>query len=575
MNILKKVTILFDNEYKKKLIKLSILIIVGMFFEIIGLGLILPTIYLISNPDSLYKIDILNNILHKLGKPSSNTIIVYGMILLAFFYFIKTIYLTFLNWEQSKFSSNFTAHTSKKLYEGYLNMPYSDHLEKNSSILVRNIQNEVSIFTNLAQIIIFLASEFSIIIGIFILLISLEPIGAITTSLFLSSIIIIFYKISKKKVTIWGTQRQIYSGEIQQNLMQGLGGIKDIKLIGKEEYFLNEYHDLNKKISKITSKINTIEQMPRLVLELIAVTGLTCLIVIMVLLNKPVNEIIPVLGIFVGAAFRMIPSINKIMYASQKLLFSMPVIELLYNEFSYFKNINKQYNNNQKIDFNEEINLSSLTFKYNTSGNYVFNNISLKIKKGECIGIIGESGTGKSTLIDILLGLLTPISGHLSVDNKKINEKNIRSWQDIVGYVPQSIYLTDDTFRNNIALGLNYKEINENKINEVIKYAQLEDLIKSLPSGLDTKVGERGVRISGGQRQRIGIARALYRNTEILVFDEATSALDTNTEIEVMNAINNLKGYKTLIIVAHRFSTLSKCDKIFKLDKFGIHETIL
>jgi ABC-type multidrug transport system fused ATPase/permease subunit len=454
-------------------------------------------------------------------------------------------------------------------------MPYSDHLEKNSSILVRNIQNEVSIFTNLAQIIIFLASEFSIIIGIFILLISLEPIGAITTSLFLSSIIIIFYKISKKKVTIWGTQRQIYSGEIQQNLMQGLGGIKDIKLIGKEEYFLNEYHDLNKKISKITSKINTIEQMPRLVLELIAVTGLTCLIVIMVLLNKPVNEIIPVLGIFVGAAFRMIPSINKIMYASQKLLFSMPVIELLYNEFSYFKNINKQYNNNQKIDFNEEINLSSLTFKYNTSGNYVFNNISLKIKKGECIGIIGESGTGKSTLIDILLGLLTPISGHLSVDNKKINEKNIRSWQDIVGYVPQSIYLTDDTFRNNIALGLNYKEINENKINEVIKYAQLEDLIKSLPSGLDTKVGERGVRISGGQRQRIGIARALYRNTEILVFDEATSALDTNTEIEVMNAINNLKGYKTLIIVAHRFSTLSKCDKIFKLDKFGIHETIL
>jgi ABC-type multidrug transport system fused ATPase/permease subunit len=302
-----------------------------MFFEIAGLGLILPTIYLISNPDSLYKINFFNSLLIFLGKPSSEVIIILGMTALAIFYLIKTIYLTFLNWHQSNFSANYTAFLSKKLYEGYLNMPYSSHLEKNSSLLIRNIQNEVSIFTSLTQIILFLTSEFAVIIGIFILLISLEPTGALLTMFFTLIIILLFYRISKKKVIIWGEQRQFYTGLIQKNLMQGLGGIKDIKLIGKEHYFINEFEDVNKKISKITTKINTIEQTPKLLLEFIAVLGLTILIITMVFLEKPLNHIIPVLGIFVGAAFRLIPSINKIMYASQKLLFSMPVIDLLYN----------------------------------------------------------------------------------------------------------------------------------------------------------------------------------------------------------------------------------------------------
>jgi ABC-type multidrug transport system fused ATPase/permease subunit len=573
MRIISKVKYILEKSHKKDLIKLSLLIGLGMIFEIAGLGLILPTISTISNPQSLYQIQFLKNILARFGNPSSATIIIVGMLGLTLFYILKTFYLTFLNWQQAKFSSKFTAHISKKLYEGYLNMPYYNHLEKNSSILIRNIQSEVSIFTTLSQNIIFLTSEISVIIGILILLISIEPIGALLTLFFLSLVVYFFYKISRVKIRIWGEERQYFSGIISQNLMQGLGGIKDIKLIGKETYFLNEYDRINNKIANINTKINTIDQLPRLLLELIAVAALACLIIAMVLLHKPIIVIIPILGIFVAAAFRMIPSVNKIIYASQRLVYSMPVIDLLYNEFSYFSKFKIKNTIQKNIEFNKSIILRNLSFKYAGSNNFVFNNVKLNINIGECIGIIGESGSGKSTLIDILLGLLTPIHGEILIDNVEIDENNIRGWQNIVAYVPQTIYLTDDTLRNNIAFGLSEDEIDDNLVFEAIMNSQLNDLLITLPDGLETKLGERGVRLSGGQRQRIGIARALYRNTKILVFDEATSALDSNTEFEVMKAINNLRGHKTIIIVAHRLTTLSNCDRVYRLDENGLNQT--
>jgi ABC-type multidrug transport system fused ATPase/permease subunit len=573
MSIIGKIKYILEKSHKKDLLKLSVLIVIGMIFEIAGLGLILPTISTISDPQSLYKIPSLRNILERFGNPTSEALIIAGMLGLTIFYVFKTIYLTFLNWKQATFSSKFTAHISKRLYNGYLNMPYYNHLEKNSSILIRNIQNEVSIFTTLSQNIIFLTSEISVIIGIIILLITIEPLGALLTIILLTLIIFFFYKISRKKIRIWGEERQYFSGIISQNLMQGLGGIKDIKLIGKEDYFLNEYNQINNKIANINSKINTIDQLPRLLLEFIAVAALASLITIMVLLNNSITSIIPVLGIFVAAAFRMIPSINKIMYASQRLVYSMPVIDLLYNEFLQFNKFTIKRTIHENIEFNNSISLSNLSFRYKDSNNYVFENINLNITIGQSIGIIGESGSGKSTLIDILLGLLTPISGKFFVDNTEINENNISGWQNIVAYVPQTIYLTDDTLRNNIAFGLSEDEIDDNLVMDAIINAQLNDLLTTLPEGIKTKLGERGVRLSGGQRQRIGIARALYRNTKILVFDEATSALDTNTENEVMRAINNLRGYKTLILVAHRLSTLSNCDNIYKLDHHGLNQT--
>ena len=575
MNFITKIRFILDKSHKKALVKLCILIIVGMFFEIAGLGLILPTISTISNPNKLYQINSLKKILAYLNYPSSDLIVVYGMILLVLFYLLKTFYLTYLNWEQANFSSKFTAHISEKLYKGYLLMPYSNHLDKNSSILIRNIQNEVAIFTTLSQNIIFLTSEISVIIGIIILLVSIEPLGALMTSAFLASVVFIFYRLSKKKISKWGEERQFYSGIISQNLMQGLGGIKDIKLIGKEHFFLGEYEQINEKVAKISTKINTVDQLPKLLLEFVAIAALACLIIIMILTHKSVSSIIPVLGIFVAAAFRMIPSVNKIMYASQRLVYSMPVINLLYNEFKYFGKFQSNVEIEVPVDFNKSLILKNLSFRYTGLNDFVFKNINLNVNNGECIGIIGESGSGKSTLIDILLGLLKPVSGAILVDNNEISENNIRGWQNIVAYVPQTIYLTDDTLRNNIAFGLSENEIDDKQVMDAIIHSQLNDLLITLPDGLKTKLGERGVRLSGGQRQRIGVARALYRNTKILVFDEATSALDSNTENEVMKSINNLRGFKTLIIVAHRLSTLSNCDKIYKLDESGLNQTHL
>lgn len=557
-----------SNSHKHSLAILTLLIFIGMLFEIIGLGIIIPIIGLLSNPQSIYNYKLTNIIFTSLGHPSNANIIIISMSFLAALYLTKAIYLTFLNWKQAKFSSEFTAHISYQLYSGYMFMPYVNHLERNSAILIRNIQNEVSIFTSLTQSIIFLSSEISVIGGVIILLVSLEPTGALLIGLFLTLAIFLYYTISKKFISVWGLKRQEFTGVISQNLMQGLGGIKDIKLIGKEDYFLQEFKQKNQALSDINSKINTTDQLPRLYLEFVAVASLSGLLIIMVISNKPVDHIIPVLGIFVAAAFRMIPSINKIMFSSQRIIFSMPVLDLLYNEFKMFKNMSITKSNvSSPIIFNDQISIRSLNFKYRTSQNHTLSNINFSIKKGESIGIIGESGAGKSTLVDILLGLLMPDSGNILVDNISINDNNLRNWQLNLAYVPQTIYLTDDTLRKNIALGIRDEDIDEEILQNAINGAQLVNFVNKLENGLDTKVGERGVRLSGGQRQRIGIARALYRNTEILVFDEATSALDNQTEKEVMDAINDLKHTKTLIIIAHRLSTISNCDRVIKLSK--------
>lgn len=562
-----------SNRHKRSLAILTLLIFVGMLFEIVGLGVIIPIIGLLSNPQSIYNYKITNVIFTKLGHPSNANIIIISMSFLAGLYLVKAVYLTFLNWKQSAFSSEFTSHISLKLYKGYMYMPYVNHLERNSALLIRNIQNEVSIFTSLTQSIIFLSSEISVIGGVIILLVSLEPTGALLIGIFLALAIFLYYTISKKFITVWGQKRQEYTGIISQNLMQGLGGIKDIKLIGKEDYFLEEFKQKNECLSNINSKINTTDQLPRLYLEFVAVASLSGLLIIMVMTNKPVDHIIPVLGIFVAAAFRMIPSINKIMFSSQRIVYSMPVLDLLYDEFKMFSDMSlKKYDVSTSVSFKDEISIKSLNFKYQTSQNYTLSNINFNIKKGESIGIIGESGAGKSTLVDILLGLLMPNSGCVYVDNIKIDQNNLRAWQLNLAYVPQTIYLTDDTLRKNIALGISDQEIDDEILQNAITGAQLGSFVNTLENGLDTKVGERGVRLSGGQRQRIGIARALYRNTEILVFDEATSALDNQTEKEVMDAINNLKHSKTLIIIAHRLSTISKCDRIIKLSKGQIVE---
>ena len=389
----------------------------------------------------------------------------------------------------------------------------------------------------------------------------------------------VFHRFTKTRVVKWGEERQNIGAIKNQILFQGLGGVKDIKLMNRGEHFLFEYSQSNYNLSKIRIKVNTLSQIPRLYIEVFAVMGLVAFILSMVAQNKPVQVLIPTLGIFAAAAFRLIPSINRIMTYMQGIQIAKPVINLLYDEFKLLNTSIVVKEEVKDLNFNDKIILKNIWFTYSSKSKLVLENISLEIKKGETVGFIGPSGSGKSTLIDLLLGLLEPERGEIIIDNTPLKSNN-RAWQDKIGYVPQSIYLTDDSLRSNIAFGIDPKLVNDEAVNRAVNAAQLTEFILSLDEGINTFVGERGARLSGGQRQRIGIARALYHNPSVLILDEATSSLDNETEKGFMDAINNLKREKTIIIVAHRLSTVSNCDKIFKLKsgkliQEGIPEEVL
>lgn len=561
-----KLNYILSNKQKVQLVVLGFLLIIGIFFEMLGLGVIVPSLGLMVNPDVSRDFPVLKPILQSLGNPSQNQMVLYGVVLLVSVYTIKTIFLIYMSWKQSKFTSEMSVEISHKLFLGYMTQPYVFHLQKNSAELIRNIQNEVAQFSFISQSFIALAIEVSIILGVSMMLIMVEPIGALIIVLFLSIAIYGFYRLTKNRLLDWGIQRQEHATKSNQHLIQGLSGVKDIKILGREEYFVSQFDHHNFINAKIQIKSSTLGLVPRSYLEFLAVVGLAGLILIMLHQNKDFKVLIPTLGVFAASAFRMIPSANRIMTSLQGIRFSKPVIDLLYSEFKHIKDgVISNYHQLSDISFDEDIKLSNIYFKYPGSNTYSLENVSLSINKGESIGLIGHSGSGKSTLVDLMLGLLEQNDGKLLIDN--VSKFEIKAWQKKIGYVPQTIYLTDDTLINNIAFGIPQNEINLNRVQECIDASQLTQLVEEMEKGLNTYVGERGVRLSGGQKQRIGIARALYSNPEILIFDEATSALDNSTEIEVMKSIDGLKGQKTLILVAHRISTLKNCDKIFTLDK--------
>lgn len=566
MTLLNKINFLLTPKQKKQLTFLALLLFIGILFEMLGLGILIPALGIMLKTDIGKNYPILQPFLEFLGNPTQVELVVIGMVTLVFIYLVKAIFLVYLSWKQSEFSSELSADLSSKLFLGYMRQPYSFHLERNSAELLRNIQGEVALFTFISQSIISLTIEISIVIGVVSMLVIVEPMGAIVVTVFLGTAAYLYHIITKKKISGWGVARQFHSGLASQHLMQGLGGVKDVKLTGRDGYFLEQFDFHNKMNAKIQTRVAAVGLVPRTYLELLAVMGLAVLILFMASSGKSFELLLPVLGVFAAAAFRVIPSANRIMTALQGIRYGRPVVDMLYTEFGLIRTAEDSLITGESILFNHELAIKDISFKYPGSDMNVLDSVSLNIKKGESIAFIGPSGSGKSTLVDIILGLLKPDSGMIIVDH--INTlTNIRSWQNQLGYVPQSIYLTDDSLRNNIAFGIAAQEISDIQISKAIKSAQLDEFIETLPEGLETFVGERGVRLSGGQKQRIGIARALYHDPKIMIFDEATSALDGETESGVMEAISALKGIKTVIIIAHRLSTVINCDRIYSLEK--------
>lgn len=571
MSIIKKILFLLSKKQKKELSILTILLFIGLVFEMLGLGVLLPVIAILINNNIQEKFPVIIPLLKFIGNPSQQILVILIMTLLILVYLIKSTFLLFLGWRQSKFSSELSADLSKRLFEGYLSQTYEFHLTRNTSEFLRNIKDEIYQFTYVSQAVISLSLELSVILGAIAMLFFVEPLGALIVTLSLFVLAGAYYKIFQKKIFLWGQIRQESDEKINKHLMHGFGGIKELKLTGRESHFLNLFIDVNNKKARISTKQITLQQIPRLYLELLGVIGLSGLIISFTLQGKPINNLIPILGLFVAAAFRMIPSANRVMGFLQSIRFAQPVVNLLYDEFKIIQDTHsiKNIANITLPYFNKRIEIKNVSFAYLGTKQNIVNNITFNINKGESVGIVGPSGSGKSTLVDLILGLLNPISGHILVDNVNINQ-NLRSWQSQIGYVPQNVYLSDESLAKNIAFGIDEKLMNIERLEFSIKSAQLEEFVKTLPNGFNNEVGERGSRISGGQRQRIGIARALYYNPELLVFDEATSALDNKTELEVMEVISSLKGSRTILIIAHRLSTIENCDKVFEIKEGNI-----
>ena len=542
--------------------------IIAMLLEMIGISLIIPIINIFTQDQITFSKFVFLNNLDLNQYPKINLIII-SLGCLIFVYLFKTIFLTLISYKQGKFLTDIKRSISEKLFINYLQRPYEFYLNKNSFELIRNINDVINFGVLLSSVLMFL-TEITILVGISLLLIYFEPLGSIITITIIGLIGILFSNKVKKKAEFWGQERRNADGYKLNVMQESFRLIKEIKILNIDKFFISRFISSN-NISAINQfKHLFVLSLPRYWFELIAIFGFTILILILTYIDDGTNNIIATIGLFAAATFRLLPSIIRMINNIQQIHFALPVLNNLSEEFK-IQNLIEKNSNDQKINFSikKDLILNNISFKYENNENEVLSNINLKIEHGSIIGIKGPSGAGKTTFINIILGLLKPNNGQVLVDGVDINQ-NPSSWQKNIGYVPQSIVLIDDTLKNNIALGVDENNIDENKINNCLKNSQLENFILNLEKGINTTVGELGSRLSGGQQQRIGIARSFYNDPKVLILDEFTSALDNHTEEKIIGEILNFSKIKTIIIISHKLSTLSKCDKIYELTKGGL-----
>ncbi len=563
---IKKLLFILERPFKKKAVILQGYLLMGVLFESVGLGLIIPLVAVIMDPKASGQNIFIRGIKNITGEISGQQLVFVVLGCFVFFYIVKTIFLSFMVWRQSEFTQELSRNVSTRLYKGYLFQPYSFFLDKNSGVLMKNVISEISVFTGFVQAFMFLQTEISVLVGIVATLLYLQPLGAVIVFIFVGSVSYLLFSFSKRKVTLWGKQRQQYDALRSKNLSQGLTGISELKLFHKENFFLKKYDQFNKFFYASQRKVQFIQQVQRFYLELVLIISIVLIALTVILQGKSVGSILPSLSLFLFAALRLLPSANRVITNLQTMRFTKPGVDLVYGEFKIFQSENQQQTTaHAKINkIHSLIRIRDLDYTYPSATKKALDSISMDVEIGSVVGIIGQSGSGKTTLVNVLTGLLHASSGKILIDDHDVTD-SIYELQKFIGYVPQHIFLIDDTLKRNIAFGIADEEIDEARLLSVMEAAQLNGVVDQLPEGINSIVGERGIKLSGGQRQRIGIARALYNQPEILILDEGTSALDTETENDIMESVAHLKGKLTIILVAHRYSTLHFCDIVYKM----------
>ena len=563
----KKLSYIFSKRDKYKIALLLCIMVAGSFLELLGVAVFQPFVNIIMMPDSIQENPYLARIYQMFGCSTTEsflTVVALGIIVI---YVVKNVYLWVEQNLIMKFTYGMQQKLSTRLLTTYLSEPYTFHLNKNIAELQRSMQEDTGLFTQVLMHTLQLVAEVvvCIVLGVYLFTVSNSITVVIVGLLILC--VVLFTKITKRFTEQLGKEAQVYKGKLYQWVNQSLGGVKEVKVLNREEFFVSSYKKYYGLYIKGVRINRLLSITPKYMVEAVCMTGL--LIAIIIKLNFGHGELenfIPRLATFAVAAFRLLPSVGRINEHVNNILYAVPSVDLIYGDLKGIEDYqeSKGEEEGKEWSFEHGITAKHITYAYPNTDTNVLEDANCVIPKGKTVAFIGSSGAGKTTMADIILGLLAPQRGKILVDDIDVF-KNLTMWHHQIGYIPQVIYLSDDTIRNNIAFGIHEDQIDEEAVRTALKKAQLAEFVDTLPDGLDTIVGDRGVRLSGGQRQRIGIARALYHDPEILVLDEATSALDNETETAVMEAIESLQGSKTMIIIAHRLTTIQNADIIYEV----------
>ena len=574
LQIIKKINKVLNRKQIIRFIVIAVMMIIGALLEMLGVGLIMPIVSVITNEEFMVTNKYARIVCEWLNIHSANKFVLLMIVILILIYILKNGYLFLEYYVQWRFVCNNRFVTQQKLMERYLTQTYEFFLHAESGEIIRVINDDVSGCFNLLSLVLSFLTEAVISVALVLTIVVMDPMMAILTAVVLGGVLLLVNHILRPILKNAGIDFQTSVAKSNKWLMQSISGIKEIKVSRTEQFFLDQFSIYGKRAVDAEKVNNVLNNVPRLSIETFGISSMLAVIAILMCMGREINAMLPQLTAFAMAAVRLLPSVNRMSTALNSMAYYEPSLDKMIENLRAGNDLHslgaynvtaERLDGNIGISIHDRIELRDITYHYPNGERPVLENANMVIHVGQSVGIVGASGSGKTTAIDILLGLLQPQSGCVKVDGCDIQE-NYAGWLSQLSYIPQAIFMLDDTIRANVAFGVTEEDIDDDQVWNALEEAQLRGFVQSLPEGLDTSIGERGVRLSGGQRQRIGIARALYSDPQVLIFDEATSALDNETESAIMESINALHGKKTMIIIAHRLTTIQECDVVYRVE---------
>lgn len=583
--LLHKIAYLFDRRQLWQLAGLAVLILIGGTLETLGVSMMLPVMDAVMDPDKFMQKSYVKEIAAFFHIQSANQLIIGMLLVLIALFIVKNSYLLFQTYVQNTFVTRNRNRMISRVMREFLNRPYEDYLGADIPTVFRLTDSDIPNAFQLVLVLIQMITEIVVAVSICIVLVVIvSPMISVGCGLLLLGMTLVITKVLKPRLNAIGRKNQEIQSRIAKWRIQSIYGLKDVKVLHREEFFVRNYYESGAIGANVARNYAVMNNTPRLLIETVFIVAMLSFILVFTLQGGEFAALFSKLSAFAVAAVRVMPATNRINTYLSEIAYAQPCLDYLYENLTESMKLDvngsvtglvgEKKEEKPPLTLTDKIMLDHISYTYPNTDKPIFTDAHMEVKKGQSVGIMGPSGAGKSTIVDILLGLLHVQEGTITCDGRNVFE-NYSSWLSKIGYIPQSIYLIDESIRDNIAFGIDADQIDDEKIWQALEEAQLKQFVEELPEGLDTTIGDRGVRISGGQRQRLGIARALYYNPEILVFDEATSALDGDTETAVMEAINSFHGKKTMVIIAHRLNTIEKCDVIYKVENGKITETTL